>query len=119
MDLRGEIESEVFNSKVLNYLLALLMLLIDRLLRVNHTKDAIVLLGNDEGRDSRDAKVEVINDIALRVEEHLRGEELWFEPCTDPGDEMLVTAAKPVKEVELLEILPVNFFADLEFEMHW
>ena len=119
MDLRSEIESEVFDSKVLDDLLARFVFRIDRLLRVNHTEDTIVLLGNNEGRDTRDPKVEVVNDITSRVEEHLSGEELRFESSTDPGDEMLVTVTNHVKEVELLEILPVDFFTDFEFEMHW
>ena len=118
MDLRSEIESEVFDSKVLDDQLALFVLLIDRLLRVDHTEDAIVFLRNNEGRDAGDPKVEVVNDIALRVEEHLSGEELRFESSTDPGDEMLVAVTKPVKELVLLEILPVDFFADFQFEMH-
>ena len=117
MGLSSVVEDEVFNSKVLDDLLALLMLHIDRFLRVNYAKDAMVLLWNDECRDTLDAEVEVINDIALRVEEHLSGEELRLEAGTDPSDEMLLT--KLVPEGELLKILPVDFLTDFEFEMHW
>ena len=65
VNLCGKIDSQVFDAKVLNDLLALLVLHIHRFLGVDYTEDAIVLLRNDKGGNSPDAEVEVIDDITL------------------------------------------------------
>ena len=86
---------------------------------VYNLDELIVEVRHDKGTDTANGEVEIIDEISLLIEVGGGRYELLLHPTADPGQEVLVTPTDGLEEVESHEAFLVDFFADLESEVHW
>ena len=87
--------------------------------RVNNLDELIVEVRHDKGTDTANREVEIIDEVSLLIEIGGGRYELLLHPTAYPGQEVLVTPTDRLEEVESHEAFLMDFFADLESEVHW